>query len=105
MDKVLRLNITAAVYDEHPDYAVIELTPELIARIKQLQKAVKKLDVYCIEEFNYDPLYQDDNGNESDVRVECTCLKVTSDEFLWTGYIKHTGVTWETETVTIKELS
>jgi len=104
--KILKLHIS--VHNEYDsgglDIACVELNPNLIKRIRQLNQAVIKFRAYCIEEFEYSPEFLTEDGEEPEARPDCITLKVEKDRFLWTGYIKHTSVTWETESVPIKEL-
>lgn len=107
MNKVLKIpvEIQGEYYDnDTPEYAVIELATELIKRIKQLNKAVIDLKVYCIEEFDYSPNLRTEDDEDA-TTVDCCILKVMDDAFQWTGYIKHTSVEWNTERIYLKELS
>ena len=100
---------------EVADYAVVELSADLIARIRKLAEAVRCLDVYKISEFNYhcDFMVADydadpENGKvalkEFEGRMECNTLNVTDTGFYWSGLYKHTDVRWSTDTVPLTAL-
>ena len=100
---------------EVADYAVVELSADLIARIRKLSEAVRSLDVYKISEFNYhcDFMVADydadpENGKvalkEFEGRMECNTLNVTDTGFYWSGLYKHTDVRWSTDTVPLTAL-
>ena len=100
---------------EVADYAIVELTADLIARIRKLSEAVRSLDVYKISEFNYhcDFMVADydadpENGKvtlkDFAGRVECNTLNVTDTGFYWSGLYKHTDVRWSTDTVPLTAL-
>jgi len=114
--KILEVHI-GSEFDHGPEVAVVEITSTLDARIRQLAAAAKVLGVYKVSEFNcfpdfflrdYDaeeedgpiayrtPEYEDE---ENACRVECVTLNVTADDYYWSGYVKHTNVRWETDTV------
>ncbi len=100
---------------EVADYAVVELSADLIARIRKLSEAVRSLDVYRISEFNYhcDFMVADydadpENGKvalkEFEGRMECNTLNVTDTSFYWSGLYRHTDVRWSTDTVPLTAL-
>jgi hypothetical protein len=100
---------------EVADYAVVELSADLIARIRRLSEAVRSLDVYKVSEFNYhcDFMVADydadpENGKvalkEFEGRMECNTLNVTDTGFYWSGLYKHTDVRWSTDTVPLTAL-
>ncbi len=100
---------------EVADYAVVELSADLIVRIRKLSEAVRSLDVYKISEFNYhcDFMVADydadpENGKvamkEFEGRMECNTLNVTDTGFYWSGLYKHTDVRWSTDTVPLTAL-
>jgi len=100
---------------EVADYAVVELSTDLIARIRKLSEAVRCLEVYKISEFNYhcDFMVADydadpENGKvtlkEFTGRMECNTLNVTDTGFYWSGLYKHTDVRWSTDTVPLSAL-
>ena len=103
--------------------AKIELSSAQIERIKHLSELVKENKLYCVKQFDYTPeyfyeikgsdsaeetpFYDPQNAEETiewQGRVECICLKVTSDSFQWDGYIKHTNIRWATDSVQIEDL-
>ena len=97
------------------DYAVVELSADLIVRIRKLSEAVRSLDVYRISEFNYhcDFMVADydadpENGKvalkEFEGRMECNTLNVTDTGFYWSGLYKHTDVRWSTDSVPLTAL-
>ncbi len=97
-------------FSEVADYAVVELSVDLIARIRKLSEAVRCLDVYRISEFNYhcDFMVADyeaapENGKvslkEFSGRMECNLLNVTDTGFYWSGLYRHTDIRWSTDTV------
>lgn len=114
--KILEVHINSE-FDHGPEVAVVEITPVLDARIRQLTTAAKGLGVYKITEFNWSPDFflrdyaaEDDGGpiafrepedeDESYAcRVECVTLNVTPDDYYWSGYVKHTNIRWETESI------
>ena len=103
--------------------AQIKLSPAQIKRIKQLSELVKENKIYCVKEFDYTPkffyeikgndsaeetpFYDPENAEETiewQGRVECVCLKVTSDSFQWDGYLKHSNTRWSTDSIQIEDL-
>lgn len=101
-------------YATVPDYCEIELSDKQLARIKELAAEVKRLGVYKIVEFDYiDRFLEEDYDSEGgppvfrepeDFRVECTCINIVDDHIFWDGYIKHTGIVWDTEWVRLDQL-
>jgi len=100
---------------EVADYAVVEVSTDLIARIRKLSEAVRSLDVYKISEFNYhcdfkvaDYDADPENGKvalkEFEGRMEVNTLNVTDTGFYWSGLYKHTDVRWSTDTVPMTAL-
>ncbi len=116
IQKILEVHI-GSEFDHGPEVAVVEITSTLEARIRQLAAAAKVLGVYKVSEFNgsldfflrdYDAEEEDgpiayrtpeDEDEENACRVECVTLNVTANDYYWSGYVKHTNVRWETETV------
>lgn len=119
MKKILEIHINNE-FVEGPEVAVIEIDDKLQSRIQQLASAAKILDVYSVREFNgYPELFMRDHDNEEETiiprppedgdeemtcRVECVTLNVTSSDFYWSGYVKHTDIRFETETVSLNDL-
>lgn len=106
--KTVPVTINADYNDDVPDYATISLDAAAIKRIKQLAKAVKDLKVTYIEEFDntadlkcngMGPRYSKWGG-----RSECNMLVVSDNDFHYSGIIKHTSVTWETEGIPLSAL-
>jgi len=110
MDIKYRLNIYIAdEYQTDPTHADITLTPELIKRIRQLNKAVNKLKVWQIQEFDCTPVWLVQNNDEEYVEwtegsIDTATLCVENDSFKWIGYIKHTNIEVSVESISIKEL-
>lgn len=97
--------------DVRPDAAKVILTPRLIKRALQLSKAVIKLKVYKIVEFDYRPEWlwlppENENGEYIpwDGSIDTVMLNVCDDEIRWKGYIKHTGIEVETGPIMLSEL-
>jgi len=96
---------TSAEYAEVPDHALIEMDDEFIARIFELQNALQSVKATYIKEFDYRPDYRNEDGTECmDFNADCVMLTVSSDDFYWTGYIKHTSDRWETDTLSTQLL-
>jgi len=117
--KTLEIHINNE-FVEGPEIAVIEIDDKLQSRIQQLASAAKILDVYSVREFNgYPEFFMRDNDNEGETIIprppkdedeamtclgECVTLNVTSSDFYWSGYVKHTDIGFETETVSLSDL-
>jgi len=117
--KILEVHI-GSEFDQGPEIAVVEITPALDARIRQLATAAKALGVYKITEFDSSPdFFLRDYDAEEDYgpiafrepvdedegyacRVECVTLNVTSNDYFWSGYVKHTSIRWETDSIPLK---
>ena len=117
--KILEVYI-GSEFDHGPEVAVVEITSTLDARIRQLAAAAKVLGVYKISEFDASPAFflrnydaegddgsiayrtPEDEDEENACRAECVTLNVTNDDYYWSGYVKHTNVRWETDTVPLK---
>ena len=105
MDITLVLDVhSSSEYAEMPAKAKVTLDPALVRRIRLFQKTVKALKATYIEEFDYTPEMQDEDGKESDVSVDCSMIKVSDTDFHWAGYLKHTDAEWSTDGVPIKLL-
>lgn len=100
---------------ESADYAVIELTADMRARIRKLSKAVRRLGVSRVSEFNYACVLMcadyDQEWDSGKVPLkdylkgtECNFLNVTDTGFYWSGLYRHTDVRWSTDTVLITDL-
>lgn len=112
---IIAVSDNSEFFSEVADYAVVELSTDLIARIRKLSEAVRCLDVYKISEFNYhcdfavaDYDADPENGKvalkEFAGRMECNTLNVTDTGFYWSGLYKHTDVRWSTDTVPLSAL-
>jgi len=117
--KILKIHISNE-FAEGPEAAIIDIDNKLQSRIQQLASAAKILDVYSVREFNgYPEFFMRDHDNEGETiiprppkdgneemacRVECVTLNVTSSDFYWSGYVKHTDIRFETETVNLNDL-
>jgi len=117
--KILKIHISNE-FAEGPEAAVIEIDDKLQSRIQQLASAAKILNVYSVREFNGSPeFFMRDHDNEDETiiprppkdgneemacRVECVTLNVTASDFYWSGYVKHTDICFETETVSLNDL-
>jgi uncharacterized protein YbaR (Trm112 family) len=97
------------------DYAVVELGPASIDRIKKLSQTVRDLKTYRISEFNYDSQFfveewdtDPDNGlvamEKFEGQMDCNTLKVTDHDFYWSGNYRNTNIRWETSAVPISAL-
>jgi hypothetical protein len=97
------------------DYAVVEMDPAAIDRIRELSRTVRGLKAYCISEFNYvceffveewdaDP----DNGlvamGKFEGQMDCNTINVTDKDFYWSGNYRNTSISWETSSVPISAL-
>ena len=100
---------------EGPELAEIELSELALKEIKQHSALVKNLGVYCIEKFDYTPtFYMHDDDSEDELallpidtedhrlRIDCITLKIRDDSFQWTGYLKHTGIKFSTDSIAIE---
>jgi len=118
MKKILKVRISNE-FAEGPEVAVVEIDDHLRSRVWQLASAVKSLNVYAIREFNgYPEFFMQDHEHEESViprppedgfeemacRVECVTLNVTDSDFYWTGYVKHTDVRFETDSIPLEEI-
>jgi len=89
-----------------PTNLVVEVTPELVARIKELSDAVKAVNAYSVTEFEYSPEYKvmnyDNNGDEDNPTLDDLLgfkgttdvneLVVTASEFHWRCALKGTSI-------------
>lgn len=87
-----------------PNKAVIKWTPELCNRIRQLNKIVHNLDVYCIQDFRYDPSWIWRGSDFEDHRYEGSSMKVTKSDVYWSAYIKHTNIEFESEPIPLNQI-
>lgn len=108
------LTVEIKVLDEFtngPEVGVAEVTPKLAARIRELSSGARALGAYKVAEFEYSlNLYVRDWEREDKAiipaadmseeeknacRSDCTTLNVNKEKFYWRGYIKNTGIAWE----------
>lgn len=100
---------------ESADYAVIEISAGMRARIRKLSKAVRRLGVSRVSEFNYACVLMcadyDQEWDSGKVPLkdylkgtECNFLNVTDTGFYWSGLYRHTDVRWSTDTVHLTDL-
>lgn len=119
--KILEVHI-GSEFGRGPEVAVVEITPALDARIRQLAAAARALGVYKIAEFDSSPdiflrdyeaeeddgtiAYREpaDEEEEKACRVECVTLNVTPGDYFWSGYVKHTDIRWETDTIPLEAI-
>lgn len=86
-------------WDVNTEYAIIEITPQLYKRILELHKAVTSVNATYIEEFDYTPDFYTDEDKKSEDRLDCVMLKVSKDDILWEGLLKHTDISWSIESI------
>ena len=104
------VNTLAEWYDESPNKAIIEFTPTLLKRIRQLQKAAIKLKVDSIILYDYTPEYRiwdEDEEKYQDkpfTSMECHYLHICDILIFWSAIIKHSDIKIETESIDIDEL-
>lgn len=96
----LLLDLYSGEYSQAPSHAAFDLTPELIARVRELQAVLKGCKADCISEFNYSLEFVDEDGKEDEeFRTDCEQLKVGTDYFLWKGLEKHTDDHYATQAI------
>lgn len=99
------------------DHGIVELTPGLCHRIKQLAQAAADLDVTRISEFDYSvkTMISDYDAEESDNgkqplkepengRVECPFLVVETDCFCWEGLVGASDIRWGMDNIPLSVL-
>ena len=99
--------------DDGVDAATVELTKEQLLNVATLSELVKKNYLYRVSVFE-NPLdyFVDSWDNETgqdcltpwEGRVEAVTLNVTTNNFYWSGYYKHTNIRWETTSVSISDI-
>lgn len=99
----IHVNSDIDCYDQ-PTHATITLDTTGIKRIRQLARAVKKIGVTYIEEFDRTPILKE-GRRVWDGSVDCVCLKVSDDDFHYTGYFKNSQLQWETQGIPLNKLS
>ena len=91
------------------DGATVELSSDDIVIIKNLAEVCKVHNLYRVSKFG-NPLqffvidWETEEHTEFPGRVECVSLNVTTDNFFWSGYYKHTSVRWETTSIPLVDL-
>ena len=112
--RILRVNI-ADEWTTDPTHAVVRITRDLAKRILKLSATVRKLKVYCIEEFDYTPDMKVASGEYEKPKLkdlkewaegsnDASRIHVTDDSVNWVSYIKHTDVELSTDHISMKEL-
>jgi hypothetical protein len=92
----LPINILSEYRDDDADHISFELNPQFARRLKLLRDTIKKVKAAYIEEWDY-PDILNTNDEESDLRSECSTLKVSDTDFHWEGIIKHSECRWESD--------
>ena len=90
--------------DTRPDKVTIDIDEKLARRILRLNKAVIRLGVYQIQEFNYTPDFREAGVKVPDWRLDCVILEVSDCIFRWTALIKHTSIEVFIDGISITEL-
>lgn len=116
-----KVSLEVYVYDEYidtrPERAEITITPKLIERVLELSDAVKNVKAFQIQEIDYSPDWlcekyeKDDDGTGDpeyveweDGSMDTVMLNVSDDDFRWKGWIKHTNILVETESIFISNM-
>jgi len=111
----MKIRMNVATYDEWFDNSIdaveVELSPCDIMQINHLSKVCTEHGIYKVSLF-HNPLdllcvdweSEDEGFKEYDGRVECVTLNVTTTDFFWSGYYKHTNIRWETDSIPVKSL-
>lgn len=91
--------------------ARVDLTESKIERIKKLSRIVKRNKVANIADYDGSVTYlyrvdetDPDTVEEPEDSTECDMIVVTDSGFHWKGYIRHSGIRIETESMSIKAL-
>lgn len=111
---IIPIELEADIEDENLNsinLARIDLTESRIERIKKLSRIVKRNKVANISDYDGSVhyLYREDETDpdsitEPEDRTECDMLVVTDTGFHWKGYIRHTSIRLETESISIKAI-
>jgi len=92
-------------YESEDDPCIIaEVSEQLEARIRQLQKAVVELGVYSIDEFDYTVDWSTLTIDGDPVRADCQTLVVTERHFKWVAYLKNDSTELSTDPIYISDL-
>lgn len=93
-----------------PTHARVKINLAFARKIRRQARIVKEQDAYSLNTFDYSLEYltEKDEGKfvpmGEDFRVQVEELVVTQDSINWTGVIKHTDITWTTDSILIKDL-
>ena len=95
-------------YNDTAQGATVELSETDLKDIQRLSEVCKQNSIYRVSRFEnpldfFDIDWETDERREFEGAVECVTLNVTTTDFFWSGYYKHTSVRWETATVPIGE--
>ena len=95
-------------YSDEPTLAHVMMKPGEVKRILMLSRQVKKLKVYCIEEWGgpdewtEGDLETDEERTPFDGSIDLEMIKVTDDDFHYLGNLKHSeGKGFETEGINL----
>ena len=110
----LPIHIFNEYCDFNPEYAEVTLTTADINKIYAMSNLVQEWGIYKTVEFSYlDGIYTEkydlewnNDGYEEceEFRQDCSQLNVTAEKINWSGYLKHTDIQWETESLPINRL-
>lgn len=111
---IIPLELTVSVLNEYVDdlhLARVDLTEELIAWIRKMERIVKRNDIAYIADYECSPEYFHKDESEDpavitpyDGSLECEMIVVRKDNFFWKGIIKHTDVHFETDSFNLEDL-
>lgn len=104
--------------DSYPDYAVIEVTEDLVQSVRKYAEVCAELGCDRISRFDWTPRYmieKDSSGkDESQIEVDdleewdgasdCDMIDVSKTHFRWSSYIKHTNVKILTADIPLSEI-
>lgn len=105
--RILEVSVFDEWFDDGPDVAQVTITKSFINRVIKLNKAVKKLGVYKISEFDCSPDWLYKNGDEYepwDDSMDVILCHVTESGVQWDGYVKNTNIQIGTQEIFISEL-
>lgn len=115
-EKIYRTDVrTNGDYDDIPAVAVFSIGEDTAKEIGKLASLVTLHGLHKVEQFDaraqfyrYDPEGNPEEaaaaGDENNTQTDCGCLNVSSTEFWFTAYLKHTTVEVLTERQGIAEL-
>lgn len=93
--------------NEYPSHAKVEFTVKSIERILLLNEAVINLKALKISDWDCIEWYSEDEHEklqEWQGRYDCEMLVIWDNWVRWMAYIKDSGIAFETDEITIKEL-